>query len=346
MTTFFGKSEFQYKLPNDDGDIILADFLQSCNGIVEFVSKFIKIGSQASNEPHFSLFWHRVPAGEERHPRQRHGEFLHRNSFIFVSCFRKSDEFTSPIHRNTQPFRTCSTPRRKLTMERWALRRMRWCGWSGKLRLFPVACTRVLFQWSGIHFRLSHGDRCWPSFGPTVRFVGGSRSIGVRENVEEASQFYSTRFVCCESRGFLCRSLENHFLFRSYCTQRHVVRIFFNRWPRVESMSSTSVSTIWNDIYLQWGPTSLLLSRFTVDGVSKSTTALKLVLISILDLVVLSRVSLLCFKNFIRHQLPHFLRLVNAGEQRFFVILRLVICDDNFLWTFSLRWSLIIGFAI
>jgi len=38
MTTFFGKSEVQYKLPQDDGDILVSEFLNSCNGIVEFVT--------------------------------------------------------------------------------------------------------------------------------------------------------------------------------------------------------------------------------------------------------------------------------------------------------------------
>lgn len=41
MATFFGKPEVQYKPPGDDGDIPVAEFLHSCNGIVEFVSKFL-----------------------------------------------------------------------------------------------------------------------------------------------------------------------------------------------------------------------------------------------------------------------------------------------------------------
>jgi len=38
MATFFGKPELQYKPPGDDGDIVVAEFLHSCAGIVEFVT--------------------------------------------------------------------------------------------------------------------------------------------------------------------------------------------------------------------------------------------------------------------------------------------------------------------
>jgi len=38
MATFFGKPEVQYKPPGVDGDIPVAEFLHSCNGIVEFVT--------------------------------------------------------------------------------------------------------------------------------------------------------------------------------------------------------------------------------------------------------------------------------------------------------------------